>query len=68
MKHADRGRGRKRGRGMARWERRRVWKRDERLDRRIGERRSGALGQEFQQHRDALGDRGGPGGREGGDR
>jgi hypothetical protein len=64
MKHPDRGRGGEGGRGMAGRERRRVRKRDERLDRRIGEWRSRALGQELHEHRDAFGDRRGPGGRE----
>ena len=68
VKDADRGRGSKRGCSMARRERGRVRKRDESLDRRIGEWRPGALCHELHQHRDAFGDRGGSGGRERGSR
>jgi membrane-associated phospholipid phosphatase len=43
MEHPDDGRGRERGGGVARGKRRRVWERNERLDRRVGERRPGPL-------------------------
>jgi membrane-associated phospholipid phosphatase len=43
MEQPDDGRGRERGGGVARGKRRRVWERNERLDRRVGERRPGPL-------------------------
>jgi hypothetical protein len=64
VKHPDGGRGRKGGRGMARGKRRGVRERDERLDRRIGERRPGAIGEELQHYGQAFGNRRSSGGGE----
>ncbi len=68
MEHADGRRRREGGGGMTRGERRGLRERDERLDRRVGERRTGALGQVLQEHGDALGKRSSSGHREGGRR
>src|SRR5215207_434361 len=68
MEHADGGGGSEGGRGMAGRERRGIRERDERLNRRVGNGRAGALGEVLQEHGHSLGKRGSARGCEGGGR